>query len=38
MAFRSKMTRSGSRKHFRRNAGSHRKNYSPPPMRGGIAL
>lgn len=38
MAFRSKMSRSGSRKHFTRNAvRTHGKNFAMP-MRGGIRL
>lgn len=37
--FRSKMSRSGSRKHFTKNAVRHHvKNYRGAPMRGGIRL
>ncbi|WNK14650.1 MAG: hypothetical protein [Microvirus sp.] len=37
--FRSKMSRSGSRKHFTKNAvRHHKKNFTSNPMRGGIRL
>lgn len=37
--FRSKMSRSGSRKNFTKHAvRHHKKNYSANPMRGGIRL
>jgi len=37
--FRSKMSRSGSRKNFTKNAvRHHKKNFSANPMRGGIRL
>jgi len=38
MAYRSSMSRGKSRRSFRRSSGSHGKNYSTGPMRGGIRL
>lgn len=38
MAYRKKISRRKSRKSFRRNAGTHRKNVMGGPMRGGIRL
>ena len=38
MAYRKKMTRRKSRRDFTRKSGTHRKNYSGRPMRGGIRL
>ncbi|WNK13414.1 MAG: hypothetical protein [Microvirus sp.] len=38
MRSRRRMSRSGSRKHFSRNAGVHSKNHAPNPMRGGFRL
>jgi len=35
---RQKMTRKRSRKDFSKKSGSHKKNYSTGPMRGGIRL
>ncbi|WNK14328.1 MAG: hypothetical protein [Microvirus sp.] len=35
---RHKMSRGKSRKSFRRGAGSHKRNFSAGPMRGGIRL
>lgn len=38
MKKRYKMSKSGSKKHFTRNSGTHPKNNAPAPMRGGIRL
>lgn len=38
MKKRYRMSRSGSKKNFSRNSGSHPKNNSAAPMRGGIRL
>lgn len=38
MAFRKSISRSASRKLFKRNAGVHKKNLRGAPMRGGIRL
>ncbi len=38
MRHRSKMPRRKSRRDFTRKSGSHKKNYSSRPMRGGIRL
>lgn len=38
MKKRKRMTRRGSKKSFRRSAGTHGKNFRGSPMRGGIRL
>ncbi len=38
MAYRKKMSKRRSRKSFSRNSGTHKRNFSSAPKRGGIRL